>query len=154
MNDLLFRTRVAVLWLAVAIATTGSLLLYLFLPGAVEELLAGEMEGETLTDATGYFLAAMGIIPGAFAVVTLLVNGRSSRYVNLIAGLAFGLFAVFGVVTHAVDDGFNAHVLLFAVAGALAFLIAGMSWRSLRQPTLPATVEGSDQSRSREEATV
>ncbi|HEY5651766.1 MAG TPA: hypothetical protein VIW46_09985, partial [Acidimicrobiia bacterium] len=42
----LFRTRVAVLWVAVAIAVSGSVLLYLLVPGALEDLVAGEIEGE------------------------------------------------------------------------------------------------------------
>jgi hypothetical protein len=45
---------VAVLWLAVAVALSGSLLVGVFVPGALEELLAGEIEGQTLTDAVGY----------------------------------------------------------------------------------------------------
>jgi hypothetical protein len=54
LNALSFRTVVAVLWLAVAVALSGSLLVGVFVPGALEELLAGEIEGQTLTDAVGY----------------------------------------------------------------------------------------------------
>ena len=71
-----------------------SLALYLFIPGALEELLTGEMEGETLTEALGFFMAMFGIVPLVMAAVALLVSDRVNLYANLIAGAAFGLFAV------------------------------------------------------------
>lgn len=135
MDALLFRMRVAVLWAAVALAMTGSLLLYLFEPGAVEGLAAGEMEGEALTEATGFFFVAVGIIPLGMALVTLFVGDRVNRWANLIGGLAFGLFGVFAVVSHLSAGDLTAHVLWAGVAGALAFLIAGLGLVGLRQTT-------------------
>jgi hypothetical protein len=135
MDALLFRTRATALWLAVAVAATASLLLYLFIPGALEELLAGEMEGETLTEAFTFFLAVLIVIPLVMAAIALLVSDRANCYANLIVGAAFGLFAVFAVVTHTLDGGFNVHVLMVALAGVAAFLVAGLSLVRLRTPT-------------------
>ena len=149
-----FRTRVAVLWVAVAVAALGSLLLYLLVPGALDELLRGEMEGETLDDAMGYFFAALAVIPLAMAAVTLFVSDRVNRSVNLIAGLAFGLFGVYAVVSHVAAGDFNAHVLMAGIASALAFLIAGLGMVGLRKPTTPVDAQGVESSRPREEVTV
>ena len=135
LDALSFRTRVAVLWVAVAVALSGSLLLGVFVPGALEELLAGEIEGQTLTDAVGYGLAMLVVIPLVMAVVTLLINDRVNRYVNLIAALAFGLFGVYAVVSEALGGNFNAHVLMAAVAIVPGFLIAAMALVGLRQST-------------------
>ena len=135
LDALSFRTRVAVLWVAVAVALSGSLLLGVFVPGALGELLAGEIEGQTLTDAVGYGLAMLVVIPLVMAVVTLLINDRVNRYVNLIAALAFGLFGVYAVVSEALGGDFNAHVLMAAVAIVPGFLIAAMALVGLRQST-------------------
>ncbi len=135
LNVLSFRTRVAVLWLAVAVALSGSLLLGVFVPGALEELLAGEIEGQTLTDAVGYGLAMLVVIPLVMAVVTLLISDRVNRYVNLIAALAFGLFGVYAVVSEVLGGDFNAHVLMAAVAIVPGFLIAAVALVGLRQST-------------------
>ena len=135
MNALSFRTRVAVLWVAVAVALSGSMLLYLFMPGALEEMLAGEIEGETLDDALGYLLAGMMIIPLVMAAVTLLVRDWVNRYVNLIAGMALGLFGVWAAVRETSADGFNVHILMNVVACVLAFLIAALGLIGLRQST-------------------
>ena len=128
----LFRTRVALLWVAVAIAISGSMWLYLFIPEALEEVLAGQMEGETLDDAIGAFMATMVILPIVIAAVTLLVGHRANRLVNLVAGLAFGLFGVFAVIRETTADGFNLHILMVGVAAVLALLIAALGFVELR----------------------
>jgi hypothetical protein len=133
LNALSFRTRVAVLWLAVAVALSASMLLYLFVPEALEEMLTGKIEGETLDDALGYFLAMLVVVPVVMAAVTLLINDRLNRYVNLIAALAFGLFGVYAVVSEVLGGHFDAHVLMNAVAIVLAFLIAALGLIGLRQ---------------------
>lgn len=149
MDALSFRTRVAVLWVAAAIAMAGSMVFYLLIPGALEEILAGEIEGETLNDALGFVMSLFVVIPIVMAAVTLLINDRLNRYVNSSAGMAIGLFSVFVVVGETSGGDFNAHVLMAALAGALAFLIGGLGLIGLRQPPARGT-----ERRSREEATV
>ena len=154
MDALLFRTRAAVLWLAVAMATTASLLLHLFIPGALEEMVAGEIEGEALTEGLTYFFAVVGSIPVVMAIAALFVRERVNRQVNLIAGLLFGVFGIFAVVTHVVGGEFNVHVLMMAVAGVGAFLIAGLSWAGMRRSRLEPAAPASEPSRHREVTTV
>lgn len=154
MNTTLFRTRVAVLWVAVAIAVSGSLLLYVFVPGAAEQLVAGEMEGEVLTDGVGFFFATLAIIPLVMAAVSLLVGVRANRALNPIAGLAFGLFGVYAVTSHLLAGDFNGHVLMAALAAALAFLIAGLGLAERRQPLSDTAAPLDEQRRPREHATV
>ena len=66
--------------MAVAVALSGSLLLGLVPPGALEDLLAGKIEGEALDDAKGLFLATLLTIPLVLAGVTLLVSDRVNRW--------------------------------------------------------------------------
>jgi hypothetical protein len=146
MNGLLFRTRVAVLWVAVAVAMSGSLLLALYVPGALEELLAGEMEGETLDDTWGLLFAVLVVIPLVMAGVTLLVSDRLNRYLNLVAGLAFGLLGALPVM-EILDGTFDGHVVMALTAAALGLLVGGLSVVELRQAP-------SQRSRAHEEATV
>jgi hypothetical protein len=51
MDAVQLRARVGVLWVTIAVALVSSLLLFMFDPGALEGLLAGEMEGEPLDDS-------------------------------------------------------------------------------------------------------
>ena len=146
MNGLLFRARVAVLWVAVAVAMSGSMLLFLYAPGAVEELLAGTMEGETLSDAWTFVFALIVIFPLAMAGVTLLVGDRVNRYLNLVAGLAAGPMGALPIM-EILEGTFDGHVVMALTAAALGLLIGGLSVVELRQPA-------SQRSRAREEASV
>lgn len=154
MDALLFRTRIAALWLGVAIALVGSLLLFLFVPGALEEMLAGEMEGEPLDDAMGFMFAAMAIFPLVMVGVTLLVSHRVNLVANTIAGTAFGLFGVFAVTSHLVAGDFNGHIVMVALAGVGAFLIAGLALVGLRHPTSQPAERASKPGRYHEASTV
>ena len=138
MNAQLFRTRVAVLWVAVAVAVSYSVLMFLVAPGALEEALAGEMEGEPLDDVLVFQMSILAGIPLVMAAVTLLAGDRVSRYANLVAGLLFGLLAAYGMVGELLAGGLNGHVLLVALGCSLAFLIAALSLVGLRQPTSQA----------------
>jgi tetrahydromethanopterin S-methyltransferase subunit F len=134
MNAQLFRTRVAVLWVAVAVALSYSVLIYLLGPGALEEALAGEMEGDPLDDSLGFLLSVLVGIPLVMAAATLLVGDRVNRYVNLIAGLLFGLLVAYAMVGELLAGEFNGHLLLVALGCSLAFLIAVLGLVGLRQP--------------------
>ena len=112
------------------------------------------MEGETLTDAMGYFMATLVILPLVMAGVTLLISDRVNRWANLIAGLALGLLGTYSVVAHIVGEGFNVHILMMVVAVAGAFLIAGLSLAGLRYPTSEPAAPASELTRPREETTV
>ncbi len=153
MDALLFRTRVSVLWIAVAGAMSASLVLLVIEPGVVEDLLVGEIEGETLTSGMVFFMAAFGIAPLVMAVASLFLGHRINLWVNLFAGLAFGLFGVFAVVSHLAAGDRNAHVLVVGVAGAVAFLIAGLGLAGLRQTASESAVSLAESGRYHEPTT-
>ncbi len=140
MNASLLRIRIAVLWVATAVAASAALLLYFVVPGAVEDLAVGEMEGEALTDLPGWMFAGLIGIAIVMSAVTLLVTERWGHYANAVVGALLGLFATFGVISHLSLGEFNGHVLMAMVAGLLAFLVVGISTVELRHPTEPQDV--------------
>lgn len=138
MSSQLFRTRVAVLWVAVAIAVSHSMLMYLIAPGALEEVLAGEMEGVALDDAMGLQLAVLVVIPLVMAAVALLAGDRANRYANLTVGLLFGLLGGFAMASELSADGPNGHILMVALGCIFAFVVAGLSLVEMRRPASQA----------------
>lgn len=146
MNTPQFRMRVAVLWVAVAVAAASSLLLYLVVPGAVAEMVAGEMEGEAMTDAAPFMFAALVGIPLVMAMMTVLTGDRPSRYADAVVAVLVGLFAVYAVGGHLAAGDYDGHVAMAALAGVLAFVTAGVSIAWLRHPestTPPAPAKAS-----------
>ena len=137
MDGLLFRTRVAVLWVALTVASMGSWLLILFEAGRLEELLAGTIEGEPLDDTVVFTLTALVMLPLVMAGVTLLLSDRVNRWVNVVGGLAFGLLGVYAGGSALLAGELHWHIWPTALAGAFAFLIVGLGVVGLRQPSSP-----------------
>lgn len=129
--------RIAVLWVVVAVAAASSVLLYLVVPGALAEMLAGQIEGDTLDDTVGFLLAIVVLIPLVMASATLLLaSDQVSGYANLIAGTLLGLATAFAVGSHLLAGELNGHILLGVLGSVLAFVIAGLSATSLSRPTV------------------
>jgi hypothetical protein len=137
------RIRIAILWALWAGTAAFALLLMLLVePDALEEALAGEMEGFALDGWVGYYMALTGIVPLALAVMTLQFDSRGTRYTNLIAGLALGAWT-FVDLGAAFADGaaFNAAMLVSLACSFTAFLIAGLSAAALRRKAPERTAQ-------------
>ena len=137
MDGLLFRTRVAVLWVALTVAAMGSWLLILFEAGRLEELLAGTIEGEPLDDTVRLTFTALVMLPLVMAGVTLMLSDRVNRWVNVVAASALGLFGALAGGSGLLAGEFHWHVWPTVLAIAFAFIIAGLSVVGLRQPSPP-----------------
>ena len=149
MDGLLFRMRVAVLWVAVAIALMGSMLLPLFEPEVLEGLLVGEYEGQPLDDATRTFIVAALVIPLVMVAASLLVSERVNCYLNLVTGFAFGLFGAGAAVMEVMGGHFDGHVVMVILATVFLFLVAGLGVVGLRQPSSPVVTDAVAPTRQR-----
>lgn len=138
-----FRIRIAILWALWTAAMAFGMLLWLLVePGALEEALAGEMEGFASDGGVGYYLAISGILPLALAIVTLQFDNRGTRYANLIAGLVFGAWTYVDLGTSIADGAaFNAAMLVSVATSLIAFLIAGLSAAALRRKAPERTAQ-------------
>jgi hypothetical protein len=147
------RMRIAVLWVAAAVTYSFGMLMYLLvLPDALEEALAGEMEGMALDGFAGYWMATAVFLLMVMAILTLLVDNRATRWANVGVGLFYGAFTAFEMVGQLADGGFSAAVLLYLMLAGIVFLIAGLSFAELRTPTPQPSAAAPETSEHREKA--
>lgn len=137
------RIRIAILWALWAATATFSMLLGLLVePTALEEALAGEVEGFATDGFVGYYMAISGILPLALAVMTLQFDNRGTRYTNLIAGLVLGAWTFVDLGISIVDGGaFVAWMPVSVTSALIAFLIAGLSASALRRKAPERTAQ-------------
>jgi hypothetical protein len=140
MNGPTFRTRIAVLWVVLAVAASTSLLLYLVTPGALEELAAGEMEGEPLTDAVGLMFATLVAVPLVMAVTVMVTGARWSRWTSVVVSLLLVVFLTFAVGSHLANGDQNAHVAMAVVAWFLIWPLVAFGVLWLRAPASTVSV--------------
>ena len=136
MKALDFRTRIAILWALWAATATFSMLLGLLVqPDALEEVLAGEIEGFATDGWVGYYMAAFAIIPLAMSVMTMHFDNRAMRYGNLVVAAVIAAWSLVEMVGHLADSGFNASLVVSIATILVAFLIAAISVTALRRAT-------------------
>lgn len=133
MGSILARVRFSVLWLVAGCALAGTMAVFFYEPGVLEEGVAGEMEGDPVTMGMALLNAAMVAIPLTLAAVTLFLPARVSAVTNLVVGVPLGAFGLFAIVTHLAEGAWHAHLTLAALAGAIAWLIVGLSIAELRR---------------------
>jgi hypothetical protein len=155
MNGVKYATRVAMLWVAAAVAYSFGMLMYvLVLPDALEEALAGEMEGMALEGFAGYWMTTAVFILLGMAVLTLLADNRATRWANAGVGLFYGLFTAFEMVSQLAATGFTAPVLLYLMLAGITLLIAGLSISAARKSASGPTVGAPEHIESRGKAAV
>lgn len=133
MGSILARVRFAVLWLVAGCALAGTMAVFFYEPGVLEEGVAGEMEGDPVTMGMALLNAAMVALPLILAAVTLFLPIRASAITNLVVGIPLGAFGLFATVTHLAEGAWHAHLTLAALAAAIAWLIVGLSIAELRR---------------------
>ena len=133
LGSMLARVRFAVLWLVAGCALAGTMAVFFYEPGVLEDGVAGESEGEPVTMGMALLNAAMVALPLTLAAVTLFLPARASAITNLVVGVPLGAFGLFAIVTHLAEGEWHAHLTLAALAAAIAWLIVGLSIAELRR---------------------
>jgi hypothetical protein len=129
----LARLRFAVLWLIAGCALAGTMAVFFYEPGVLEEGVAGEMEGDPVTMGMALLNAAMVALPLAVAAVTLFLPTRASAITNLVVGVPLGAFGLFAVASHLAQGAWHAHLTLGALATVIAWVIVALSIAHLRR---------------------
>lgn len=127
------RVRFVMLWLVAGAALAGTMAVFFYEPGVLEDGVAGEMEGDPVTTGMALMTAAMVALPLILATVTLFLPARAGAVTSLVAGVPLGAFGVFAVVTHVADGSWPPHLTLAVLAAAVAWLIVGLSVAELRR---------------------
>ncbi|MGM0385898.1 MAG: hypothetical protein ACQERF_07970 [Actinomycetota bacterium] len=133
MDSTLGRIRFAVLWLVVAGALVGTMTVFFYEPGVLEEGVAGVMEGDPVTTGNALLMAAMAALPLALAAIVLFVPVRAGAITSLVVGVPLGAFGLFAIISELAEGAWHAHLTLAALAAAIAWLIVGLSIAGLRQ---------------------
>ena len=124
MELLRWKARLSVLWVFLAVGMSATMVLRLMMPGAIEEMMAGESEGMMV----GY--ALFWLVPLVMAVLCLTL--KNSRWINFILGILFGLFFIIcEIIGHATwRDEVSIALWLIMIAGlVVAFFIVWFSWK-------------------------
>lgn len=140
--------RLVMLWVVAGAALAGTMAVFFYEPGVLEEGVAGKLEGDPVTTGMALMTAAMVAAPLIVATVTLFLPARAGAVTSLVAGVPLGAFGVFAVVTHVADGSWPPHLTLAVLAAAVAWLIVGLSIAELRRVPAGRRSTGDGEGRS------
>ncbi|MFC1983006.1 DUF6326 family protein [Chloroflexota bacterium] len=98
MNLLRCKARLSILWVGMAVGTVSAMFLSLLAPGAIENVMAGEMGGMKLSEGMMAVYALFFIIPLVLAILCLTLNGSANRWLNFIFGIIWVLWFIFEII--------------------------------------------------------
>jgi hypothetical protein len=92
------RMKLAVFWLAFFCAMIVTPNLELYLPGFIEDIIAGESGGEPITAGLIMLLAIITLIPPVMAVLSISLKASINRWANIIVGIVMVGLSLLGVI--------------------------------------------------------
>jgi MFS family permease len=105
----------------------------LYLPGFIEELIAGIAGGSQITPELMLALAIGSLIPPVMAFLSLILKDSMNRWANIIVGIVFAVFAiVLGPVAFLTQPSayYVYAILIGIVQFAATALVVWYAWKS------------------------
>ena len=128
MHDL--KIKLVVFWLFIAIAMLANTVLYLIVPGVIDEIRAGEIVG---MQAGAELILGMAIayywLPLVMSVLSLTLKDKANRGLNILLGSFYAAFILFELTMNVTTVAYPYAILMDASVLAVAVLIAWHAWK-------------------------
>ena len=130
MEVLRWKTRIAVLWLFMAVCMSVHSIVGFMEPGMIKGLMSGEVEGVALTSGMLIFMALFWLIPLWLAFISMTVKDSCNRWTNFILGIVFTLLNIWHFIGHLASP---VQILVIGSTVAVTALIAWYAWKWPKQ---------------------
>ena len=128
------KARLSVLWVFMAVGMSAFMFLYFMMPGTLEEVMAGKIEGMQLSEGMMVGYSLYWLIPLIMAVLSLTLNGSANRWLNFVLGIIFALWFILGIFEHSVVSEESVAILIMYIAAiVVGALIAWFAWKLPKQ---------------------
>ena len=123
------RIKLAVFWLFIAVTMSANTILYLIVPGVIDEIRAGEIVG---MQAGAELILGMAIayywVPLVMAVLSLTLKDKANRWINIILGAFYAVFVLFELTMNVTTVAYPYAILMDVSVIAVAALIVWNAW--------------------------
>ena len=129
MEILKWKTRIAVLWLFMAVAMSAHALLAAFDCPETQKIISGEV---ALGPGMLLFMSLFWLVPLWLAFVSMTLKDSANRWVNVILGIVFTLLNIFHLIEHLAEPSVH-QILIIGSTVVVTALIAWYAWRWPKQ---------------------
>ena len=130
MEDL--RIKLAVLWIVTWCSGILGPFLELYIPGYVEEIIAGFHDGIPVTPQMNLLIAFGMMIPLVMAFLSLTLKNKVNRWANIIMGTVYATLSLFDPIMYVAEQSaYSAYVILIGIVMfVFTALIVWYAWKS------------------------
>jgi hypothetical protein len=129
-ETLTFKVRIAVLWIFMAVAMSAHGVLSFMEPGAIEQMVSGQIEGMAMGPAMMLFMAIFWWIPLVMAFLSVTLKDAVNRRVNMVLAIIFTILNIYHLIEHIMKPS-PAQLLLIASTVVVTALII---WYAAKWP--------------------
>jgi hypothetical protein len=126
---LTWKLRITVLWISGAVGESAVMLLLMFQPGVIRDMMAGQLWGANIHSAEFQISTALYfLLPMALAYLTLVLKDAANRRMNAVVGAVSALSGIFLLIGQPawMSAGMNFAVI---VGILVALLIVWHAWK-------------------------
>jgi hypothetical protein len=124
-----WKIKISVLWLVGMLAALTRALIQFLEPGVIEQIMAGQFEGQTIGTELMLLLAIIFLIPLIMAFLSLVLRDSVNRWANIIVILVYLVFNLVLLARYLMNSSAYA-VLLNLTGDVAAVLIVWYVWKS------------------------
>lgn len=124
------RIRLAALWTSLMFCYVYGDYFELYVPGKLQDMLAGEMALGAVTQANLLFTATLMAVPSLMIFLTVVLPAATCRWLNVGAGLFYATIMLLILV----NGAWAFYMLLATIEIALSLLTVWYAWHWPRQP--------------------
>jgi len=125
-----WKARISALWVFMAVATSAHNVLFFREPGAVEQIMSGELEGVAMGPMMLLFMALFWWVPLVMAFLSVALKDSANRRTNIILGIIFTALNIGHLIEHILNP--SAHQLL--IIGSTVVVTALIVWHAFKWP--------------------
>ncbi len=124
------KTKLAVFWLFIAVTMSANTILYLVVPGVIDDIRAGQIVG---MQAGADLILGMAMVyywvPLVMAIVSLTLKNKIARLANIILGVFYAVFILFELTMNVTTVAYPYAMLMDVSVFFVAALIAWYAWK-------------------------
>ena len=131
MNNWTLKTKLAVLWIFLAVSMSAYFMLYLMMPGLIEGVIVGVIDETQISEELLLVYAIFWLVPLTMAFLSLILKDSINRWVNLIMG---AIWLILGTMI-SVTNGYIsiAHLLIDIALNVVCVIIIWHAWKWPKQ---------------------
>jgi len=125
------KIKLAVLWLVFFCCMITTPILELYIPGFVEDLIAGTIVGEKEVAAMIILTGILTVIPPLMAVLSITLKDKANRWTNIIVGIVWAFLSLVAIGEYLMmqNVAYSGLILIGIVELLVAALITWTAWK-------------------------